>query len=215
LKMPQAIFFDLWNTLLYCPTRERVARIIRVLGLEGKADYRRVIEEMDETVFIDADYTLKEMFMGLCMEHGVECHEDAAGEAAKVWEGRLDEAGYFADTEAGLDMLGGYKLAIVSNTDVSGAEYVRRKQVDERFDLVVMSCYVGCAKPDPRIYRIAADELGVKPGECWMVGDSLQCDVKGAEKAGLNAILLDRDGGKGGRGHVKVKSLEEVLSKVR
>lgn len=215
MKMPKAIFFDLWNTLLYCPTRERVESIIGVLGLEGRADYRSVIGEMDETVFIDAGYPPQEMFRGLCGKHGVECTGKAASEAAKVWAGRLEEAAYFPDTEAGLGMLGDYKLAIVSNTDAAGAEYVRKRGIDGWFDLVVMSCYVGCAKPDPRIYGIAADELGVKPWDCWMVGDSLQSDVEGARKAGLNAILLARDGRKGAKGVMKVKSLEEVVSKVR
>jgi len=44
-------------------------------------------------------------------------------------------------------------------------------------------------KPDPNSYKLAIDNL--KPEECIMIGDNLELDIKGAVKAGLNAIYLN------------------------
>ena len=48
------------------------------------------------------------------------------------------------------------------------------------------------AKPDPRIYRIACERLGVEPGECLFVGDGANDELPGAERAGMTAVQLER-----------------------
>jgi HAD superfamily hydrolase (TIGR01549 family) len=210
--MAEAVFFDLWNTLLYCPTKDRVREIIATLGLEGKARYLDVIGHMDKTIFIDAEYGLQRMFKELCAQHGTECGAKEVKEASAIWESRLEHAKFFPETAGALEGLADYKLAIVSNTDASGAEYVKENGIDEYFDLIVMSCYAGVAKPDPAIYSLAALELGVKPKDCWMVGDSLECDVEGARRAGLNALHLKR--GSATVRHYSVGSLADVAEAI-
>ena len=64
----------------------------------------------------------------------------------------------------------------------------------------MFSCSVGVAKPDPRIYRIAAERLGVEPGECLFVDDQPPF-VEGARAAGMDAVRL------GG----EIERLEDVL----
>jgi putative hydrolase of the HAD superfamily len=58
---------------------------------------------------------------------------------------------------------------------------------------VVVSAEVGVGKPDPRIFRLAAERLGVDPREAVMVGDSLVRDVGGAKSAGMPTVWIDRD----------------------
>jgi putative hydrolase of the HAD superfamily len=62
------------------------------------------------------------------------------------------------------------------------------------FDVEVFSCSCGLRKPDPRIYRLALDELGVAPPEALFVGDGANDELAGAERVGMRAILVHRAG---------------------
>ncbi len=86
----------------------------------------------------------------------------------------------------------GLRLAVVSNWDVSLVEVLRRTGLAEHFDLVLTSAAVGAAKPDPKIFRRAAADLGLEPRELVHVGDSAELDVGGARAAGIEPILVVR-----------------------
>lgn len=59
--------------------------------------------------------------------------------------------------------------------------------VDDIFELVVDSAFVGMRKPDPRIYQLTCDRLGVQPAECVFVDDiEVNCDAAAA--LGMRAI---------------------------
>jgi putative hydrolase of the HAD superfamily len=58
------------------------------------------------------------------------------------------------------------------------------------FDAEVFSCEVGMLKPDPRIYALACDRLGVAPEEALFVGDGANDELAGAERAGLQAVMI-------------------------
>jgi putative hydrolase of the HAD superfamily len=62
------------------------------------------------------------------------------------------------------------------------------------FEATVFSCSVGLAKPDPRIYLLACDELGVEPAEALFVGDGANDELAGAERVGMRAVLIHRPG---------------------
>ena len=62
------------------------------------------------------------------------------------------------------------------------------------FDATIFSCAVGLLKPDPRIYRLACDELGVEPAEAIFVGDGANDELAGAERVGMRAVLIHRPG---------------------
>ena len=62
------------------------------------------------------------------------------------------------------------------------------------FDAEVFSSSVGLRKPDPRIYRLALDELGVEPAEAVFVGDGANDELAGAERVGMTAVMLERPG---------------------
>jgi putative hydrolase of the HAD superfamily len=62
------------------------------------------------------------------------------------------------------------------------------------FDATVFSCSVGLRKPDPRIYRLACEQLSVEPGEAMFVGDGANDELAGAERVGMRAVLVHRAG---------------------
>jgi putative hydrolase of the HAD superfamily len=61
-------------------------------------------------------------------------------------------------------------------------------------DELVFSCEVGLSKPDPRIYEIACERLGVEPRVCLFVGDGANDELPGAERAGMAAVQLRAPG---------------------
>jgi HAD superfamily hydrolase (TIGR01509 family) len=101
----------------------------------------------------------------------------------------------------------GLRLGLVSNCSSEVGELWEQSPFAGRFDAVVLSADVGICKPDPRIYRLALERLGVAPGDAVFVGDGHSDELGGAERAGLRAIQLgSRDGWSGER----VDVLEEL-----
>jgi putative hydrolase of the HAD superfamily len=81
----------------------------------------------------------------------------------------------------------GVKTGLISNSWGSGLEY-DEAMLDELFDAVVISGDVGLNKPDPAIFRLGAERIGVDPAECVFV-DDLRENCAGAEEVGMTAIL--------------------------
>ena len=87
----------------------------------------------------------------------------------------------------------GVSLAVVTN----GPSDLQRDKlnvlgVGKLVKAVVISGEHGVAKPDPAIFQLALDGLGVDPKDAWCVGDSLATDVAGAHGAGITAVWLNR-----------------------
>jgi putative hydrolase of the HAD superfamily len=59
--------------------------------------------------------------------------------------------------------------------------------IDELFEVVVDSAFVGVRKPEPRIYEIVLERLGVAGAECVFV-DDFEVNCEGAREAGMRAV---------------------------
>lgn len=85
-----------------------------------------------------------------------------------------------------------YMLALLSNSWLEAPRQILRDHGYGRwFKAMICSYDIGIPKPDPRIFRHTLDLLGVHQSEAVMVGDSLEADIKGAQAAGLQAVLVD------------------------
>ncbi len=110
-----------------------------------------------------------------------------------------------------------YKLGVISNAFGTVEEELRDAGICStldgplpRVETIVDSHLVGMEKPDPRIFRLALDSLGVAPERAVHVGDSVKCDVIGAVGAGLHAVHLDPIGACLGA-HCHINSLGDLL----
>jgi putative hydrolase of the HAD superfamily len=85
----------------------------------------------------------------------------------------------------------GGRTAVLSN---SGPEMMTRVRADRpleaRFDVVVISCEVGLSKPDPRIYRLCLERLGLSPAAALFVDDRAD-NVAGAASIGLHTLHFE------------------------
>lgn len=78
----------------------------------------------------------------------------------------------------------GIELAVVSNWDCALPEHVERLGLGYLFRTVVASAVAGFEKPDPRIFRVALERLGVEPARALHIGDEVN-DEQGAAAAGM------------------------------
>ena len=88
------------------------------------------------------------------------------------------------------------------------------------FDEIVVSGDVGVEKPDPEIFAIALEKLGVSPNEAIYVGDNRRNDIDGAAGAGLATVWLkSTNPHQGGRYEPdvtlpNVKTLEKAITAI-
>jgi epoxide hydrolase-like predicted phosphatase len=81
-----------------------------------------------------------------------------------------------------------YKVGLLSNAwDDLRQTMHNRWNIDVLFDELIISAEVGMVKPDPRIFHMTIERLGVKPGEAIFIDDIL-VNVEAARNAGLIAI---------------------------
>ena len=85
----------------------------------------------------------------------------------------------------------GYLLGVISNSDGRIEALLESVGLAGYFEFVLDSAVAGVEKPDPRIFRMALDRLGLEPAEALYVGDIYVIDVEGARAAGMRAVLID------------------------
>ncbi len=86
----------------------------------------------------------------------------------------------------------GLKLAIVSNTFISGISLDRHLKIEgliDFFPIRVYSCDVGIRKPRKEIFEFALEKLNTPADQAIFSGDKLKVDIKGARRVGMYAIL--------------------------
>jgi epoxide hydrolase-like predicted phosphatase len=132
------------------------------------------------------------------LSEGLDEPIDALDLAAKLFGGAApDERMIEAVREARSQ---GLKTALVSNTwgirDPS-------PWYEEIFDAVVLSGREGVRKPDPEIYKVAADRIGVHPTACVFV-DDIATNVEGARAIGMVGVLHRHP-------DITIPKLEELL----
>jgi putative hydrolase of the HAD superfamily len=82
----------------------------------------------------------------------------------------------------------GVRVGVISNSwGTAPFDPYAGYRLDEQFDAVVISSDVGIRKPDPAIYLLAADKLGVAPALCVFV-DDIPANLGPARKVGMAVV---------------------------
>jgi len=80
-----------------------------------------------------------------------------------------------------------YKTGLISNAWSGLRDYIVREKFDDAFHHMFISAEVGVAKPDPKIYHIALEQLQVNPKEAVFVDDFIE-NITACEKVGMKGI---------------------------
>ena len=197
----QAILFDAGNTLVGWDL-EFIGHVLQEVGLEMPADRLERAEaaarpELSATIArgrstesgeIKLRYLqlfLERLDAGWALSDLVERLRDVP--SAQLWARLLpgvpEALARFAAA--------GIRLGVVSNADGTMASQLDAHGIGGFFDVLIDSGAAGVEKPDPAIFHLALDALGVPPHAAVHVGDLYAVDVVGARAAGIRPLLLD------------------------
>ncbi len=235
-----AVLFDLGDTLWHFPkmppfehirgeTMRRVGNLLRWWGVEPAGqmlflgrDIRLSVEEADHAAY--ADHCLSPDYPDICQRvaaaKGLQITRRQAEDLWEVWNlgGTFFDRTLHDDVVPTLEWLRdrGYLLGAVTNRMYAGPRFhgeLREMGLDEFFETVASSCEVGRMKPHPEIFERATGDLGVRPDECAMVGDSLRADIGGAAALGMTTIWRQgrvRDGEESFRPDYVIDSIGQI-----
>lgn len=218
------ILFDAGNTLAFVDLR-RVGRIFAEAGVPQTIPALESAERAGRAVMYRTserdpgirDRDRWEIYMG-SMFRAIGVSDEAV--AARIHDELLDvhrrENLWRAvpdDTLPTLDALRGrgFRLGVISNADGRVPALLRELGLADRFEVILDSHLVGVEKPDPRIFRMALDALGVPAAAAMYVGDFPAVDVAGARAAGLAPVLLDPLGAASAPDCLVIARLGELL----
>lgn len=217
----QAVLFDLDGTLMDHDAA-RDAAAAGLLGDAALAEEWRRLEALHYEEYAAGRCTFQEQrrrrVRGI---HAAMGREEPVDETCDAWFSDYLEryrAGWiaFGDVLPALallaDAMPGARLGIITNGE---GEPQRAKLeaigLSDRFPVFVASAEVGMSKPDPEIFLLACERLGVEPSAAAHVGDRLDLDAQGAAGAGLLGVWLDRAGAGGAsRGVATIATLHEL-----
>jgi HAD superfamily hydrolase (TIGR01509 family) len=204
----KGVFFDLHGTLLLSEdiddAWERWAKAFH-LAMEQRGakitldNFKKQLQNLfngPEPEFDDPEFTLfmkRVKVLGERLNINIENREirNLVDAIIRVWH-----QGMFLDNEA-LSVLQElkkyYSIGLITNWEHTPRihELMQELNIQDIFDVVVVSESVGFAKPDPEIFTPVFNLTGVKPEESLYVGD-MDVDVKAALNAGMQPVLIKR-----------------------
>jgi putative hydrolase of the HAD superfamily len=224
-KLPRAVLLDALGTLIELrpPAPMLANELERRFGLHigiGQAE-RAIATEISYYRENFDDGANPEELMELRRRCVVAMRDELPEEAERVPIDELTEAllasitfQVFPDVgfALGSARTRGVRLIVVSNWDVSLHDVLGRIGLTPLLHGIVTSAEAGARKPHPSIFAEALKLAGVPAAKAIHVGDSLEDDVEGARAAGIEPVLLRRDGSPGPEGTRTVANLVELFS---
>lgn len=121
----------------------------------------------------------------------------------------------FDDTIPTLEYLAtkGWRHILLSNHVPELLDILRGLRIAHYFEYIFNSAETGCEKPHPRAFHAVRDMLGT-PEYMWMIGDSYEADIAGAEAVGIRAVLVRKKHEKSTSYCASLTELEGVLLSV-
>jgi len=123
-----------------------------------------------------------------------------------IYEDHIDQVRIYPKIKETLEQLKMYKKAIITNTPKSCAlQILERFNLAQYFETVVTIDHVKQGKPDPGLIYKACEELGVKPSDTVIIGDT-ESDIQAGKAAGCTVIGVRI------QADYSIRSLDELLS---
>ena len=196
MKKYKAVIFDLYGTLIdelmhpeanrriYDRKRDEMADMLKVdrkefAGEWANASYQRMTGGLPST---------EAALRYICERLRIEPAKDRVAAASEI---RLEYSRRSLVPRLGvLETLAtlkdrGYKVGLISNCTEEVSRLWESTPFASLFDNVILSFDAGLAKPDPQIYELATERLGVSANECLYVGDGNDGELSGAERVGM------------------------------
>jgi HAD superfamily hydrolase (TIGR01662 family) len=214
LRRYDAVLFDMGYTLIcFDPPQERVVQdALLEAGAERAVDeIRAAVDTVWGGYYRDAaratfpatqDYERElevRLRLAFLRELGLRAGPSFVERYSRALEASFNKPGAlrpYPEVEEVLSTLQhqSYRLGVVSNWSWNLRGRASQVGLDHFFEIIWASAYAGCNKPHPGIFAQALAQMDVPAERSLYVGDSYEHDVIGARNAGLDPVLLDRDG---------------------
>ncbi|MGH7898997.1 MAG: HAD family hydrolase [Candidatus Binatia bacterium] len=198
--MPRAIVFDYGGTLDGEGWHwfDRTLHLYRAAGSDlPEASIKHAFYFADREIAGEAaarGYRLRPL-----IERHVELQIAMLGDGARDLAGkivagfcRMTEEGWLRSRQALERLRHGARLGVVSNFYGNLEVLLEEAGILPLLDCVIESTRVGIEKPDPRIYRLAAERLDLDARDVVMVGDNFERDIRPAKRIGMGTVWLRR-----------------------
>jgi putative hydrolase of the HAD superfamily len=192
----QAVIFDLFGTLVdnfdNTEHRQVLANIATILGAPPES-FTKLWRGCVDLRWRGIYKTEKEGMRSVCKELGVPVTKAQLERAVDVrMDYSLKTIVPRSDTLSTINQLKdrGYKVGLISDCSPEAPAAWPRTPFNGIFDVTVFSCEAGMKKPDPRIYHLCCERLGVKPEDCLYVGDGSSTELTGALGVGMHPIMI-------------------------
>jgi putative hydrolase of the HAD superfamily len=189
----RAVIFDLWQTLVPWPTesaRAMYAQLAETWGADPETFQEVWVRRRREREIGPIEPHLRSIADELALTGDLE----AVITMRRDWT--LESLVPREDAVPTLVELRrrGHRLGMISACSQDVPDVWERTPFGALFDSSVFSCSLGVSKPDPRIYAVACEELGIEPADCLFVGDGANDELPGAERTGMTAVQLRAPG---------------------
>jgi putative hydrolase of the HAD superfamily len=84
----------------------------------------------------------------------------------------------------------GYKTGLISDCSLEIPALWQYTPISKLIDVPIFSCMAGVKKPDPRIYGMVLDKLGLEARDCLYIGDGSSNELSGAKEVGMYPVLI-------------------------
>ncbi|MFC1774932.1 HAD family hydrolase [Nanoarchaeota archaeon] len=187
----KAVFFDFWGTLFengtYSPLRQTY-KLLRV-----RMHFGDFVQKFEDSFMTKTFETQEDAFNEAIVDLGLRPRKFLIDKLIGLWnKNRLLAEPYEETFEVLNELKKNHKLVLLSNTDCFVQTVFDKCNFENYFDETALSFKTGFLKTNPRLFEVALKKIKVKAEEALMVGDSLETDIVGAKRAGLNVVLIDR-----------------------
>lgn len=158
----------------------------------------------------------------ICGRLGLEPSQEEVRRALRLREDLYDE--WFRPQPGAVETLRTLRerempVALCSNCALDAPALWAASPLGGLIDVLVFSSEVGLRKPDPAIYLLTAEHLGVEPSACLFVGDGANRELSGAASVGMTSALIRDDSEDGPMPRperndwegLRIRSIPEVL----
>jgi len=193
--MVKAIIFDLWGTIVETGVNPSPSKQVKYF-LRVNASFSDFILTFEHSFMTQEFESLKAGFENVVTDFNLRLPEFVYEKLVGMWNKNTILSKMYPETEEVLADLrkSGYKIFLLANIDKFSYDQVKEKfKLEEIFDKVYPSFQTGLLKLNPESFKKILAENNLEAEDVVMVGDSVDSDIKAAEKAGITGLLLDRN----------------------
>jgi putative hydrolase of the HAD superfamily len=199
VKKYKAVIFDLYGTLVDCykvvDYNNTLVEMAAILNVPYR-EFRRVWDDMAPERNTGAFATTNANIAAICNRMNVHVDDHMIKRAANIRREFVTQTlSPRNDTLNTLAQLKekGIKIGLISNCSPDTPETWNETPFTPLFDVTIFSTSAGIRKPDPQIYRLALDGLGVEGEDCIYVGDGDSNELTGAQEMGMYPVMISVD----------------------